>query len=167
MSSLNHVHIGQAMHYTSLPLRVKRRMITGRRSPLYVLDSMMAWVPGKSSCTGLKAVLMPVTGQNRLWSPSLNSVCLYSVNHTTPSRSTTARWACRAIIHRNPWFSQWLRGWRSHTTPSTQYMLVPQYEFRQRIHKPAEALHVLREDTYKKSVIAYRDRAKTEHQIFH
>lgn len=56
---------GAKHSFSSLHQRVKMTVITERECPTYVLVSTMAAANGKSSCTDLRTVQKPITGQKR------------------------------------------------------------------------------------------------------
>ena len=75
--------------------------------------------------------------------------------------------AAGAIIHRNPRSTQWdyVRLVEEIDTaygPSSQHAAAVAIELRQRVRKPGEALHVLRDDIYGRVSVAYSNRAEAE-----
>ncbi|XP_063050302.1 uncharacterized protein LOC134445147 [Engraulis encrasicolus] len=75
--------------------------------------------------------------------------------------------AAGAIVHKNPRSTQW--GYRRLVEevenaygPSSEHAAAVAIELRQRIRKPGEALHSLRDDIYGKVSVAYCDRTEEE-----
>ncbi|KAL7883473.1 hypothetical protein SRHO_G00011310 [Serrasalmus rhombeus] len=75
--------------------------------------------------------------------------------------------AAGAVIHKNPRSAQW--GYREIVQqveaaygPASEHAAAVAIELRQRIRKPGEALHALRDDIYEKVSIVYSDRSETE-----
>lgn len=75
--------------------------------------------------------------------------------------------AAGVIVHRNPRSAQWNY---SHLVeeveiaygPSSEHAAAVAIEFRQRVRKPGESLHLLRDDIYEKVSVAYSDRTERE-----
>lgn len=72
-----------------------------------------------------------------------------------------------AIVHRNPRSSQWdyrrlVREMEMAYGPSSEHAAAVAIELRQRVRKPGEPLHTLRDDIYGKVSVAYSDRTETE-----
>ncbi|XP_062374552.1 uncharacterized protein LOC134062534 isoform X1 [Sardina pilchardus] len=75
--------------------------------------------------------------------------------------------AAGAIVHRNPRSAQWDY---SHLVeevemaygPSSEHAAAVAIELRQRVRKPGESLHILRDDIYEKVSVAYSDRTERE-----
>ena len=75
--------------------------------------------------------------------------------------------AAGAIIHRNPRSTQWdyvrlVEEIETAYGPSSQHAAAVAIELRQRVRKPGEALHVLRDDIYGRVSVAYSNRADAE-----
>lgn len=75
--------------------------------------------------------------------------------------------AAGAIVHRNPRSSQWdycrlVEELETAYGPSSEHAVAVAVELRQRVRKPGEALHVLRDDIYGKVSVAYSNRTETE-----
>ena len=75
--------------------------------------------------------------------------------------------AAGAIVHRNPRSAQWdyvrlVEEIETAYGPSSQHAAAVAIELRQRVRKPGEALHVLRDDIYGRVSVAYSNRADAE-----
>uniref|UniRef100_A0AAV2LF77 Reverse transcriptase/retrotransposon-derived protein RNase H-like domain-containing protein n=1 Tax=Knipowitschia caucasica TaxID=637954 RepID=A0AAV2LF77_KNICA len=75
--------------------------------------------------------------------------------------------AAGAIAHRNPRSSKWeyqrlLQELESAYSPSSDHAAAVAVELRQRIRQAGEALHVFRDDIYRKVAVAYGDRSERE-----
>lgn len=77
--------------------------------------------------------------------------------------------AAGAIIHRNPRSFQWdynrlVEELETAYGPSSDHAAAVAIELRQRVRKPGEALHMLRDDIYGQVAVAYSDRTEKEQE---
>lgn len=73
--------------------------------------------------------------------------------------------AAGAIVHRNPRSVQWDYGRLVEEVeiaygPSSEHAAAVAVELRQRVRKPGESLHLLRDDIYERVSVAYSDRTE-------
>ena len=75
--------------------------------------------------------------------------------------------AAGAIVHRNPRSAQWdysrlVEEVEIAYGPSSEHAAAVAIELRQRVRKPGESLHLLRDDIYERVSVAYSDRTEKE-----
>ena len=101
-----------------------------------VLVSRMAPRPGKSSYTGLRAVLGLITGQIRL-TCQLKFCLMGSLQKGLASTETNSQWDYSRLVEME-----------NVNGSSSEHAAAVAIELRVRVRKPGEALHVLRNDIY-------------------